>query len=335
MIRNRLFLFGGLAASLAIVVAIGGYYSLKTYVLSQTGAAQETQYLYIRTGMGLSQISREVESQGLADERWHFSLAARVLGVQRNIRAGEYQIEAGSTISEILDQLTNGKPYLRRISVPEGSSTLELERLLNNSFGLNTDLLELPAEGSILPETYFYSRGESANDLVSRMQEAMNTALADAWQKRDKNLPFSTAYEAITLASIVEKETAIPGEREAVAGVFVNRLRKGMRLQSDPTIIYGITGGLALGRPILRSELQAETAYNTYRINGLPPTPITNPGIASIKAVLNPATVPYLYFVADGTGGHAFAATLEEHNRNVRKWRALQKKADRENRASN
>lgn len=324
MIRNRFFLLGFLSLAL-IISGIAAYYALKNYVLSQTGPTTETQFLYIKPGSGLLHIASSAQRVGLVGKVWHFSLAARLTGTERALKAGEYKVGAGTQIDELLHMLREGQTHLRRVSIPEGYSVLEIEQLLQNTFGLETSQMALPEEGSILPETYFYSRGESADQLIKRMKDGMASTVAEAWKNRAEGLPLTSPYQAVVLASIVEKETGLAEERPQIAAVFLNRLRKKMRLQSDPTVIYGITSGLPLGRPIRRSDLREETAFNTYRISGLPPTPITNPGKAAIEAVLNPADVPYLYFVADGKGGHAFAETLKDHNANVRVWRNSQK----------
>lgn len=320
MIRNRFFIFGVVLIGLALS-GYAAYLALTKYTLGQVGPATTTQYIYIKPGSGLLQIAHGAQRLGLVHEAWHLTFAARHLGVSRSLKAGEYEVQQGQTIEQILSQLAEGKTYLRRISVPEGYSILELEQLLLNSFGLDTSNFSLPPEGSVLPETYFYSRGETADAVIGRMKQSMIKTLAELWEARQETIELRNMDEVLILASIVEKETAVPDERAKVAAVFLNRLKRNMRLQSDPTVIYGITGGLPLGRAITRSDLREETPFNTYRINGLPPTPIANPGKASIEAVLNPADVPFLYFVADGKGGHAFARTLSEHNRNVREWR--------------
>lgn len=322
MIRNR-FLILCLALTGLVFCSFLTYRGVVNYTLRQVGPAVETQYFFIKPGAGLSQVAHAAKQAALVPEAWHLSFAARHLGVARSLKAGEYEVPQGTSVRDLLALLSEGKTYLRRISIPEGYSVLELEQLLQESFGLDLNNLLLPAEGSILPETYFYSRGETANAVIDRMKQSMSVVLEKAWKKYGDRSILESKNEVLVLASIVEKETAVPEERAQVAAVFLNRLKRNMRLQSDPTVVYGITGGLPLGRALTRSDLRAETSYNTYRVKGLPPTPITNPGRASIEAVLNPANVSYLYFVANGKGGHAFANTLAEHNRNVRAWRTI------------
>jgi UPF0755 protein len=220
--------------------------------------------------------------------------------------------------------LANGETVARRLTVAEGLTVAEVFQLLADTEALEGDLPPPPEEGSLLPETYFYALGDSRIGLVSRMQDEMRQTLDELWRGRAQNLPLRTKREALILASIVDKETGVADERDKVAAVFINRLRRGMRLQADPTVIYGLTeGGGPLGRELSQRDWAHASAYNTYQIDGLPPGPIGNPGRASIEAVLNPAAVDYLYFVADGSGGHAFARTLEEHNRNVARWRQI------------
>jgi len=307
---------------LGISIALGSV----RYILAMPGATSEAQFLYIERGDGLSRIAAKMHKTGLVQHAWHVTLAAKFLRIDRFLQAGEYRVEARTPLEETLKKIALGKTHLRKISIPEGFSSAEVEVELKNTFGVDMSGYERPEEGSVLPETYFFSRGEKASMLLERMRINRDSQLAKAWANRQIDLPLATPEEAIILASIVEKETAVPSERPIVAAVFINRLRKGMRLQSDPTVIYGITQGIPLGRPIKKSELKKTTPYNTYRINGLPVGPIANPGIESITAVLNPADVPYLYFVANGEGGHSFSKTLKEHNRNVIQWRALKQK---------
>ena len=253
-----------------------------------------------------------------------FTLVVRLLGDDRALRAGEYRFAARLSMREVVDLLTSGRVVQRRLTIAEGLTTTEALRLVDAADGLSGTVETLPAEGGLLPETYYYSLGDSRADLVARMRSSMDEALAAAWATRAEGLSFDSPREALILASIVEKETGIAEERGLVAGVFINRLRRGIRLQSDPTVVYAVTSGQgALGRRLTRADLASDSPYNTYQIRGLPPGPICNPGAAAIRAVLNPTQTDALYFVADGTGGHAFARTLAEHNRNVRRWRLI------------
>jgi UPF0755 protein len=236
----------------------------------------------------------------------------------------------------VLDKLVAGDVVLRQVTIPEGLTTAQVLDLLAGVDGLEGTISMPPSEGSLLPETYDYTLGDTREMLIERMRKGMDSLIAELWPKRAAELPLKSPEEAVILASIVEKETGIPAERPRVAAVFVNRLKRGMPLQSDPTVIYGLTRGKVasvangegiLGRKLIRADLDLDNPYNTYRILGLPPGPIANPGRASLEAVLNPPATTELYFVADGTGGHAFASTLEEHNRNVARWRKLQNNA--------
>lgn len=306
-------------------VALIAVYGYVNRIANEPGDHSGSFLIYLETGDTLSTVADYASLAGVVDAPWQLKLVAYVNGLQKEIYAGEYEVPKGLSSLELMQKIAGQQTYKRRLVIPEGSSVKQISTILSSSFGVDMTGYELPMEGSLLPETYFYERGVSANQLIKRMQTAMQQAFDSLWENRALDLPFMDQAEAITLASIVEKETAQPAERDRVAAVFVNRLKLSMRLQSDPTIIYGITKGIPLGRPISRSDLKGETPYNTYRRNGLPPTAISNPGLASIASVLNPASVPYLYFVADGTGGHAFAETLEEHNRNVARWREIEK----------
>jgi UPF0755 protein len=241
------------------------------------------------------------------------------------MKAGEYKIPAGASMREILTILEEGRALLYKLTVAEGLTTAMIIDLVRKSPDLVGDVTFLPEEGALLPETYLFERGTTRDELLKRMAADHNRVVDELWATRAADLPIKTKYEAVILASIIEKETSKPEERPHVAGIFVNRLRKGMKLETDPTIIYGITRGYPLGRGIRRSELDAKTPYNTYQIVGLPPTPIANPGRASIAAALQPMQTEDIFFVADGTGGHAFAATLDEHNKNVARWREIER----------
>jgi UPF0755 protein len=271
-------------------------------------------------------IAARLEREKIITDRRIFMASVLYFRAWKKLKAGEYAFKQGASIRQVLDTLVEGKGVFYTVSIPEGLTSHQIvERLRENEY-LTGEVDEIPPEGSMLPDTYRVERGWTRMDVIRLMQSKQQEFLAKVWDKRDRDLPFKTQREAIIIASIVEKETGRADERDRVAAVFINRLRKGMRLDSDPTIIYGVTGGRGpLGRPIYRSDLERETPYNTYIIKGLPPTPIANPGRAAIEAVLKPAKVDDLFFVADGTGGHAFAVTYPEHQRNVAKWRAIER----------
>lgn len=295
----------------------------------QAGAEEpEGTVLLIERGMGLRTIAEMLAEKQLVGSATLFMVYAGISGKGRTLKAGEYLIPPGADMAAVLDILDKGETLVRRFTVPEGLTVRQILAALDAAPAMTGDLAEIepPAEGSLLPDTYHYSYGDSRTDLLNRMQKAQQKVLAEAWEKRQEGLPIKTKEEALVLASIVERETAVGAERPLVAGVFVNRLRKGMKLQSDPTVIYGVSDRLGvMDRPLSRRDLKTAHPYNTYVIAGLPPAPIANPGQASIEAVLNPAETDAFYFVADGTGGHAFAKTLKEHNRNVAAWRKIEK----------
>jgi len=275
-------------------------------------------------GSGVRQIGGALKDAGVITSSGLFSVAARVTGAAAQLKAGEYEVASGASMASILRDIRAGKVVRHLISVPEGwTSGMALDAV--NAAPWLTGSAEEPPEGSILPDSYEVQRGEDRAEVIGKMREAQTKLLAELWAARDPGLPISTPEEAVTLASIVEKETGVAAERPHVAGVFVNRLRAGMALQSDPTIIYSISKGRPLGRGIRQSELDAITPYNSYKVVGLPPTPIANPGRAALMAVLHPLKTEDLYFVADGSGGHAFASTIAAHEANVAKWRALEK----------
>jgi UPF0755 protein len=255
--------------------------------------------------------------------RW-FRAGARLFGSRDPVQAGEFEIRKGMSAASVLDLLQHGKPVLRLITVTEGMpSIIVTEKLAANRF-LTGPLPSIP-EGSVLPDSYGYKRGESRTEVVKRMQAAMTRTLDQLWPKRSTDCPIVTKDQAVILASIVEKETGKASERPMIAGVYCNRLRIGMKLDADPTVIYPVTRGKPLGRRILKSELNTVNGYNTYRRSGLPEGPIANPGKESIAAVLHPAQTKALYFVADGTGGHVFAETLAQHEANRQKWFAIRR----------
>jgi len=323
MIRNRFFSALLISGALLLVIAAVSL-GVARQTLRLQNASPEIEYLFIEPGDGLRKVALKARNQGLVRHAWHFMVAAKILGRETELQAGEYEIATSSNLGYIIRKIATGDVHYRKLVVPEGFSVVQVEALMTETQALNWSEYQSPFEGSILPETYFFSRGELAAALVKRMQENMSRELDGLWQGRAKDLPISSKKQALILASIVEKETGVESERPLVAAVFINRLKKGMRLQSDPTVVYGITYGEPLGRSLTAADLKAVTAYNTYRSSGLPPTAIANPGRQSIAAVLSPAKVDYLYFVADGSGGHAFARTLRDHNRNVARWRKFQ-----------
>jgi UPF0755 protein len=276
----------------------------------------------LKHGSGLPQISEALADAGVVRLPFAFALLAKATGGGQHLRAGEYSIPARASAYDILAMIRAGKIVRHLVTIPEGFSSAQVADVLNNNPVL-TGFVQPPPEGSVMPQTYDVERGQDRNAVLALMM-ADQTKLVDAlWATRQPGLPYKTPQQALTLASIVEKETAIPAERPHVAGVYLNRLRQGIRLEADPTIIYGITKGHPLGRPLTHAEVQDPTPWNTYAISGLPPTPIANPGRASIEAALNPAPTDDLYFVADGSGGHVFAQTFEQHQKNVVRWRAI------------
>ncbi len=286
--------------------------------------ASETIIL-IERGMGVSSIGAQMEREGLITRARLFSIGVRLAGRQNDLKAGEYAIPSAASMAAIMEILRSGVSIKHWITVPEGLANPQIAEIIAANEILVGEMPPLPGEGELLPETYDFLRGTTRAELVARMDSAMDATLAELWETRAEDVPLVSAYEALVLASIVQKETGVAAEIPLVASVFVNRLRIGYRLQSDPTIVYGLTQGVPLGRRIRQSELDRVTAYNTYQIDGLPPTPIAAPGRAALEAVLNPPDTDYLYFVADGSGGHAFARSAVEHNRNVAAWRRIQR----------
>ena len=301
-----------------------GWWWAERYLRS-LGPLQSETVLVLERGSGVGAIAAKLAEAGAITHPGLLALLARATGRDHDLKAGEYALAPGMSPLAILDLLRSGKVVLHPIAVPEGRTVAEVLDLVAASDVLAGELPPPPAEGSLLPETYLVPRGEPRGRLIERMRAAMTAELDGLWAQRRQDLALRSPAEALTLASIIEKETALPEEYRLVAAVFYNRLRKGMRLQTDPSVIYGLTAGKGpLGRELTRADLDQDQPYNTYRIAGLPPGPIANPGRAALAAALDPAPVDYLYFVANGEGGHAFATTLAEHNRNVARWRALQ-----------
>jgi UPF0755 protein len=311
---------------LGLIVALAAVVALFVVIQGWGGAGPSTRTLTVQVpqGASLASTARDLEKAGAIGSASRFRLLARVFGSDEPIKAGEYRVPPHTSPADILKLLQGGKTLQRLVVVPEGYPSVLVHDALAKADGL-TGTVPVPAEGSVLPDSYAFQRGDTRAQVVARMQKAMRDYLAAAWAKRKPGIAVKTPAEAVTLAAIVEKETGKPSERRMVAAVYGNRLRTGMPLQADPTVIYPITKGRPLGRRILRSELQAKNGYNTYASPGLPVGPIANPGRASIDAVLDPERSSALYFVADGTGGHVFANTLAEHNANVAKWYAIRR----------
>ncbi len=310
----------------ATIIGIGiFYYGVKSY--EEPGPLAANTNFIVRSGAGTNEIAANLERNDIISDSRVFRLLSRIYLDGETLKAGEYEIKAGASMREIVELLKSGKSILYSVSVPEGLTVKQVFKRLSDDPVLEGDLpAELPAEGSLMPDTYKFSRGTKRADILQQMAAAQKALIDQIWERRDDNLPIETREEFVTLASIVEKETGKADERPRVASVFLNRLEKGMRLQSDPTIVYGLFGGdgKPSDRPIFQSDLEKQTPYNTYIIKGLPPTPIANPGRAALEAVANPSRTGDLYFVADGTGGHVFAETLDEHNQNVRRWRKME-----------
>ncbi|MBS1166768.1 MAG: mltG [Proteobacteria bacterium] len=296
------------------------------------GPLAQEKIVVIPADSGLVRIADILESEGVIESPYdmlgHYIFVGGVRAYQQQgrLKAGEYAFPAGVSMRGVMSMLVSGKAIMHQITLPEGLTSQQIVDRLKQSEFLTGAVPAVPAEGTLLPETYSFTRGASRSLILEQMKTAHAKALDEIWAGRNRDLPFSDPKELLTLASIVEKETGKADERPHVASVFLNRLQHNIRLQSDPTIIYGLVGGAGtLGRSISRADIDKQTPYNTYHINGLPPGPIANPGRAALEAVANPSNTKDLYFVADGTGGHLFAASLAEHNRNVAKWRKMER----------
>ena len=324
MKRAVLWPLTGLAVlvGLVVVLVIAGW----LYVhgrLDTPGPARDERTVVLPQGASAFDIADLLEEAGVIDDPLLFVAGLWIEDKQHSLKAGEYMFEALVTPRGVMEKLVAGDTVLHRLTVTEGMTSAEVVALLDDVPWLVGEIAKVPAEGTLLPETYHYDLGDSRARMIERMQHDMARLVDELWQARNPAVALDSAAQAVVLASIVEKETAVAEERPLIAGVFLNRLRQGMRLQADVTVVYAVTGGKRpLGRPLSRADLWLESPYNTYRQSGLPPGPIANPGRASLAAVMQPAETDALYFVADGSGGHAFAATLDEHNRNVARWRA-------------
>jgi UPF0755 protein len=274
---------------------------------------------------GIADVADQLQREGVIEHPYLFMTGLQLMGKSGLLKAGEYQFREHASLGDVVDTLVEGKAVLHSITLPEGLTSQQIVERIRDNDVLVGDINEIPKEGALLPDTYKFARGMTRAQLIERMQQEQTRVLREIWARRAADLPVKSPQELVVLASIVEKETGRADERTRVAGVFVNRLNRNMKLQSDPTIVYGLVGGKGtLGRGILRSEIDQATPYNTYAIQGLPPGPITNPGKAAMEAVANPSRTRELYFVADGTGGHVFAETLDQHAKNVARWRQIE-----------
>src|SRR5690348_16011877 len=315
------------------VTVMGGALFFGHTLLVAEGPLDTTKRVVIPRGAGPATMARVLHEEGIISYPLLFRVALMVDPNPKPVKAGEYEVPAHTSMQGLVELLQSGKLVQRRLTVPEGMTTAEVVELVRKADALTGDVTIDVKDGDLLPETYFYSRNDTRDGLLLRMKEAMNKTLDEAWRKRTPGLPLANRREALILASIVEKETAIPAERSKIAAVFLNRLRLKMKLESDPTTIYGLVGGKGpFNRELTRADLQSNSPYNTYVVSGLPPGPICNPGRASILAVTHPAHDRSLYFVADGQGGHVFARTLAQHNRNVEHWKEIQR--DRQEQSS-
>jgi len=306
-------------------IAVGAGLFIGKQRFEAPGPLPEDKVVNIPRGLGIRDIADLLQREGVIDQPYVFMGSVVVLKARGELKFGEYQFSKQSSVADVVETITEGKVVQHAFTVPEGLTSEQIvARLLEND-GLTGQIKEIPREGTLLPETYRFTRGMTREQIIQRMQQAHRRVLHEVWEHRVQDLPIKTPEQLVTLASIVEKETGKPDERTRVAAVFVNRLKTRMRLQSDPTIIYGLTGGKgSLGRPILKSEIEQATPYNTYVVDGLPPGPIANPGRASLEAAANPARTKELYFVADGTGGHVFSDNYTEHQKNVARLRGIE-----------
>lgn len=314
-----------LGATLLLLAVLGGMAAQAVRdAWSGPGPLPDPAQIVVPRGGGTQGIADSLQERGVIRDARVFALAAWLTRSEGPLRAAEYAFPARASLRDVLGILRAARPVQRRVTIAEGLTARQIAAAIERAEGLTGDMPEIE-EGEILPQTYAYEYGETRAALLRRAEAAMTRALAEAWAARTPGLPLANAREALILASIVERETGKPEERARVAGVFVNRLRRGMMLQSDPTVAYAATSGAPMDRAITRADLDRDHPFNTYRIRGLPPGPIASPGREAILAVTQPEPNDFLYFVADGTGGHVFARTLEEHNRNVARWREIER----------
>ncbi len=335
--RHPIVLVMNFAMTIIVVSVLGaaGLFFFGKMRFEERSHFDQPRTVMIERGTGLQDIAEQLHERGLISSKWIFVLGVRFSSQQEGLKAGEYLIPAHASMRDIMNAMVSGKGILYSISFPEGLTSQQIVDRLNADPILLGAVASLPPEGSLLPDTYRYTRGDSRQTILDRMTREHDRVVAAVWAGRDKDLPMQSEEDLVTLASIVEKETGIADERSRVAAVFINRLKQKMRLQSDPTVIYGVYGGAGLpsGAAITKSDLEAENDYNTYKITGLPKGPIANPGRASLAAAANPSRTKDLYFVADGSGGHAFAETYADHRKNVARYREIM--ADQKANAAN
>jgi UPF0755 protein len=325
--RHPLVVIGNAVISAFVLVALAAGIALffGKQRFEAAGPLPADRVVNIPRGSGMRDIADILSREGVIDQPWLFIGGVLVLKAREDLKAGEYEFKAHSSMRDVVATIVEGKVVAHLVSIPEGLTSEQIVARLLQDNVLAGDIKQIPREGSLLPDTYNFARGITREQMVQRMQQAQQRLLHEIWEHRAPDLPLKTPDQLVVLASLVEKETGKPEERTRVAAVFVNRLKQRMKLQSDPTIIYGLVGGKGtLGRPIMKSEIEQPTPYNTYIIDGLPPGPIANPGRASLEAAANPARTRELYFVADGTGGHAFAETYEQHQKNVTRLRSIE-----------
>jgi len=326
-VRHPLVIVGNAIFTVLVVfaVAVGGAIWVGRQRFEAPGPLAQDKIVNIPRGLGIKDISEVLVREGVIDQPLVFMGGVLVLKARGGLKSGEYQFTKHASLAEVVETIIENRVVQHALTVPEGLTSEQIvARLLENG-ALSGQIKEIPREGTLLPETYKFTRGTLREAIIQRMQQSERRVLQEVWEHRTQGLPIKTPEELVTLASIVEKETGRPEERSRVAAVFINRLKNKMRLQSDPTIIYGLTGGKgSLGRPIMKSEIEQHTPYNTYVIDGLPPGPIANPGRASLEAAANPARTKELYFVADGSGGHIFSDSYDQHQKNVAHLRAIE-----------
>jgi UPF0755 protein len=327
--RNPFVVVGNAIITILLIAMLGtgAIYYYGRQILEAAGPLQEDKIVNIPSRAGKRDIADVLNREGVTDVNpWIFIASVFALKASSDLKPGEYSFQKNASLRDVIATIVEGKVVQHAVTIPEGLTSEQIVTRLSDNDIFTGSVRELPREGTMLPETYKFPRGTTREQVIQRMQQAHKRVLAEIWERRSQDLPIKTPEQLVTLASIVEKETGKPDERSRVAAVFVNRLKQKIKLQSDPTIIYGLVGGKGtLGRPIKRSEITQPSPYNTYVIDGLPPGPISNPGRASLEAAANPARTRDLYFVADGTGGHAFTETYDAHQKNVAKLRAMEK----------